>query len=129
MTSDDTTQCEGWTHGTLLAFINSKFKELDLRYEQRFKAQETALEKAETAQESKNQTLNELRGVVTDQQGAFARTTVVNLQIEAITARMGAMELDVRGMKERGTGLHAGIGYLIGLGGLLIAGAAVYLRH
>lgn len=129
MKSDELPQCEGWTHGTLLAFVNSKFKELDLRYEQRFKAQEVALQKAESAQESKNQTLNELRGVVTDQQGAFARSTVVNLQIEAIAARIAAMELDVRGFKERGGGMHVTISYLTAAAGLVIAGLAIYFKH
>lgn len=112
-----------------IARLEARLGEFDRRYEQRFKAQEKAIEKAETAQESKNQTLNELRGVVTDQQGAFARTTVVNLQVEAVVTRLVAIELDMRGLKERGTGRHDIVGYLAIIASLIIAAAAVYFRH
>ncbi len=131
--ADEDTGCEGWTHGTLLTYFRAKIREMDLRYEQRFRAQETAIDKAEKAQEARNQTLNELRGIVTDQQGSFARTTVVNLQIEAIAMRLAAAELNMRGLQERGGGSkeawREGAGYIFGAISLIIAALAIYFKH
>ena len=121
-------ECGGWTFPTMLVYIEALLTELDLRYKQRFEAQENALQKAEAAQDAKNTTLNELRGVVTDQQGAFARSAVVDLQIKAIESRVSSIELDIRGLKERGEGKHTMIGYVTGAIGLAIALAAIWFR-
>jgi hypothetical protein len=128
MTDEENLTCEGWTHGTLLTYMLTRLSEMDRRYEDRFRAEEIALKKAEAAQEAKNATLNNLRGVVTDQQGAFARTTVVNLQMEAIITRVGLLELDIRGIKERGTGMHSVFNYLGLIAGLIIAAAAIFFK-
>lgn len=52
MSGETEANVSGWTTDTLNNHVNRMFVEMDLRYEQRFKAQERAMEKAFEAAES-----------------------------------------------------------------------------
>ena len=61
----------GWTFTTLLRFVIDRMDERDRRYEQRFRAQEEAVSKAEHSTEKRLEGMNEFRSQLKDQQATF----------------------------------------------------------
>ena len=106
--------------------------EVDLRNQQRFEAQEKAVQaalvgaeravlKAEAAAEKRFEAMNEIRGAMSDQgrmligrEEALARMSGLEEKVGALTERLDKAE-------GSGSGLKAGWGYLIGGVGLLLA--------
>jgi hypothetical protein len=123
--------------------IERVLEQMDLRYQQRFDAQEAALRAALLAQEKAVQTamtasekasdkaneaaekrfegLNELRGIVND---------IGSLQMPRAEAesRLGALDEKVNESRGRSSGLNAGFGYLIGAVGLIGGVVGLLLR-
>lgn len=71
MPGETKSDISGWTVDTLKAHIERILEETDNRYEQRFKAAQEAVTKAETAAEKRFDSVNEFRGQLTDQARSF----------------------------------------------------------
>jgi hypothetical protein len=140
--SDDTTT-------TVLTHVQALLREMDLRYQQRFDAQQQALDAALLAQEKSVQTamiasekaivksevaaekrfdgVNEFRQLVTD----LVREQMPRIEAEQRMASMAEKVEELRNTVTasagRGQGLQAGWGYLLGVLLLLTSVAAVVL--
>ena len=121
------------------AHLRQLMDERDLRYQQRFEANSSAIAaallaakeavtKAEAATEKRFEAMNEFRGALTDQAQLFASRIQVDalrdqlLQaLSALSARVDLMEGSKKGGKEA-WGFGAGIiGALVGIGGIALA--------
>ena len=91
-----------------------------------------AMSTASSALEKRLDSLNELRGMLTDQTREFARRSEVTLTIEALSARveslsktLGALEsaslMQMREGQARGNGLKEWGGYLLAIAAIAIA--------
>lgn len=109
----------------LLTHIERILTERDVRYQQRFEAQTSAINaalqaakeaviKAENATERRFEAVNEFRQTLSDQAGTF----VSRAEYNALKERMDRGE-------GRGSGLSAGWGYIVGAGGLIVVAIAV----
>ena len=125
---------------TSIAAFKDLMEERDERYAQRATSQDTAVAaalatskeavtKAETATEKRLEALNELRQVVVDQSKDFARTAEVKLVINAIEIRVAAIAESVNNSVVRGGGMKEAFGYVVGIGGILIAALTVYFHR
>lgn len=63
---------DNWTWSSFEKYIKSLLNERDRRYEQRFRAQQEAIAKAERATELRFGSVNEFRQTLTDQANEFA---------------------------------------------------------
>lgn len=110
MSGETEQQQSGWTTDTLRAHYDKRLEEMDLRYQQRYDAQQKALEaallaaekavgtaltaaekavtKAESAAEKRFEAVNEFRGQLADQAATLVSrvefTTAINAQAEKI---------------------------------------------
>lgn len=134
--STETAQSGQWTVETALRHMMTLSEERDRRYEQRFDAQEKALQTAFMAQEkgvtaafacqkeavSKAENANEKRmeGVrreletLTNQQDGFMPKSESVLGREALAARVSAMEILVRDVQSERQGVARGINLVLG---------------
>lgn len=120
-----------------MARLLSIMDERDVRYAQRFEAQQVALKdamaaakeavaKAEAAAERRFESVNEFRAQLGDQATrllprAEAEAAMANLRerIDNVAALLGAMGTRIDRTEGRSTGLNAGWGYLLGAMGAL----------
>lgn len=100
--------------------------ERELRYEQRFEAQQQAIAKAELAADHRAETANEIRGVMDDltrqmmpRVEAVARFTMVEDKIDAINVAMSERA-------GTGAGVRTAWGWLIAAVGLFVSLASVW---
>jgi len=125
---------------TSIAAFKDLMEERDERYAQRATSQDTAVAaalatskeavtKAETATEKRLEALNELRQVVVDQSKDFARTAEVKLVISAIEIRVAAIAEAMNTSVARGGGMKEVFGYVVGVGGMLVAALTVYFHR
>jgi len=147
----------GWTIETLYEHFNKLFAEKDLRDDQRFKAQEKAVEsalkaqqdsvsaalnsadravqKSEAAYNDRFNSVNEFRGQISDQTKEFPSKVVVDAQVSALQLQLNALTSRMDRREGSGSGLHTG--WIVGtgaLGLLLLSGGfimtvATYLKH
>jgi len=93
----------GWTEETLFAYFQTLVNERDRRYEQRFTAQEQALdksakaialasEKAEVAIERRFESVNEFRAQLADQTVNFMHIDVYEVQHRELVSRVELIE-------------------------------------
>jgi hypothetical protein len=113
---------------SILDYVTTIFHEREIRYQQRFDAQTTAINaamaaaeravtKAEVAADKRFELLNELRvGVATKEEVAALEKLISALKDELNLIRTLMSET-----KGKSTGLKDGYGYLIGAGGLALA--------
>ena len=126
MSGETEQNVSGWTVDTLRDFILRLIGEHDKRYEQRFLAQESAVQsaltaaekavnaaliaadravaKAEQAQERRNEATNEFRGQLADQ----AATLMPRREVETVLAALDARVKIIEGATERTSGRAAG---------------------
>ena len=92
-----------WTVDTLRAHLTALIAELDRRVEQRFLAQEKAVEaalaaakeavlKAEAASERRFEAVNEFRAVLTDQSATFVTRTEVDQRLLSMGEKLEAVQ-------------------------------------
>lgn len=115
--------------------------EMDLRYQQRFDAQQRALDaallaaekavqsalvaaekavtKAEVSTERRIEGLNELRSIVNDISNLQMPRAEAEQRMTALAERIEEVKQVAGTQRDRGLGLNAGWGYLIGAVGLL----------
>jgi ABC-type multidrug transport system fused ATPase/permease subunit len=72
---DNQEHINGWTVQTLHNYILSTLREMDKRYEQRWAAQQTALNKVEASTQDRFASVNEFRAVLSDQQHTYITRT------------------------------------------------------
>jgi hypothetical protein len=117
------------TYGiSIMDHIATIFNEREIRYQQRFDAQTTAINaamaaaekavtKAEIAAEKRFELLNELRiGVATKEE-----VTALEKLITALKDELNLIRTLMSETKGKSTGLKDGYGYLLGAGGLALA--------
>jgi hypothetical protein len=119
--------------------IAAQLAAMDLRYQQRFDAQTTAINaallaakeavgKAETATERRFESVNEFRQTLTDQAGTFVARVEFEVERKATAERIRELAARVDKTEGRAGGLHSGWGYLIGAVGLIGAVIALVTR-
>jgi Fe2+ transport system protein B len=123
--------------------MKQRFVDADLRYEQRFQAQEQALAaafaaqkeavliaqhaaekavaKAEAATEKRFDAVNEFRGQLSDQAATFMPRMEAEQRIAALSEKLDILRTAATLDSGRSTGLNAGWGYLLGAAGLASA--------
>jgi len=122
----------GWTVDTVYAHLRAVSDERDLRYGQRFVAQEKAVEaaltsakeavdKAETAATRRFESVNEFRAQLADQ----AATFMPRLEAEQRMSQLSEKIDDLKGT--RSEGIAASWGYLVGAVGIATAIIAIVL--
>jgi len=145
--SDEISLNKNWTIEAYVAHNEAIRVESDRRYEQRFKAQEAAVQsalassalatqKAEIANEKRFESVNEFRATLADQAGTFISRTEVEQLIRSLDDKVDLTTGRMDRLEGRAGGFNATWGYLVGavvvLGGLLtiitaIVGAAIYI--
>jgi PBP1b-binding outer membrane lipoprotein LpoB len=121
-------RCTGeWTINTLYKLLATKLQDDEKRYNERFNAQQMAIEKAERASEKRFDSVNEFRGMMADQQATLvnrnewdAKNIALHDKIDVLTNRLNLME-------GSGSGKHAFWGYIVG--GLGVLSLIVTLVH
>jgi 4-alpha-glucanotransferase len=118
----------GWTFETLIIHLEKILAEKDLRYQQRFEAQELSVKnalqsakeavlKAEQAQEKRNEASNEFRGQLKDQ----AATLTPYNEFKALASRVDKQEGRTRGMGTAGSFIVPIVSATIALIAVLVA--------
>lgn len=123
----------GFTTDTLKAYLDSRLEEADKRYDQRFQAQQKALEKSDAATEKRFESVNEFRNQLRDQNLTFiARSEALSL-IDSNSKRIDTLSKAISDKEANGQGsaqvwdlLAAGvllfctvIGMIVGVGGFI----------
>lgn len=114
--------------------------ERDRRYEDRALSQDRAVSiamdgsksatsKAEMATEKRLEGLNELRAMAEDQARNYARLDEMKIIHSSMDKRIDELALIQRQQMAHGGGMKEAFGYIVGFAGILIAGAALYLKH
>lgn len=124
-----------WTVDSLHEHLASLFAERDLRYEQRFAAQERAVAaalesakeavlKAERAAERRFESMNEFRGVLTDQASTFVTRAESEQLHHSLQDKVDLVISRLDRLEGRTSGISAGwvlIGQAVSLLGAVIA--------
>lgn len=172
MSGETETNVSGWTtdtlHGLMISLfaehearhqqrynhIEEMLHERDVRFNQRFEAQQQALyaalasqqqavDKAEVADARRFDSVNEFRGQLNDQVTTFISRTEVKAMIDALVARVEASDTrsaekiefnssQIEHMRARGQGIQASLGAIVaGIGALaaLIGIIAFVVTH
>jgi hypothetical protein len=127
-----------WTVDTLRAHLVALIGELDRRSEQRFDAQEKAVQaaltaakeavlKAEVAAEKRADAANEFRGQLADQAATLMPRSETTLMFAAIAERVDKLEASADKLGGRRRGIADGWGYLVGAVGVVGALVALVL--
>jgi len=122
-----------------LAAIVAMLAERDRRYEERFTAMgavvsaafaaaEKAIDKAERAQQLRNEAANEFREQLTDQAATFVTLKEVNTRFASFDDRMGRIQARLEQIEGRTSGISATTTWGVQFVTLLIAVAAVVWR-
>jgi hypothetical protein len=99
-----------WSVDTLKEYLDTKFRERDLRYQQRFDASERRLDG-----------MNEFRAALNDAQKTYITRTEAMAAIDRNAEDIKQVTDRVNTSEGRGRGLKDGWGWLIGIIGLGIA--------
>lgn len=144
-----------WTAPLVLQYLKMLLEANDEKYEQRFLAQEKAVQsalqaareattKAENAAEKRFDSDAEIRAVLTDQSRNFPPRQEVKQTVDALTekvevilknltekidgvsARVGLIEGDLKAMRGHSTGLSDGWKILLGVAGFVVTLLTIY---
>ncbi len=118
-----------WTHDTLRQHLLSVMDERDRRYEQRFQAQQDAMDAALVAAkealakndavlEARLQLLNEFRAAMSDRDRDFIPRTEVEVRMRAVEKRVDSMEGKADGSWRTWAYVSGAVAVLIALGAL-----------
>jgi hypothetical protein len=124
MPGESETEPSGWSPDLLRVHYDAILRDRDLRYDQRFVAQqegirtallaaEKAVTKAETATERRFDSVNEFRAQLTEQAATFARVDYLAQALAARDALIGALTERVRELelaRSSGAGGQAKVG-------------------
>lgn len=136
MSGETEEQVSGWTVDTLRQHVQDMMREADRRYEQRFEAQEKAVEaalanakeangKSERSDEKRFEAVNEFR----DQQRDLIGTFMPRSEAEQIFQQLREAQSDIKTRQDtsegRGVGLNAGWIYLLGAATFVAALVAI----
>jgi hypothetical protein len=114
--------------------------EADKRYNQRFDAQEKAVAaalaaakeavvKAEAASEKRFDSVNEFRATLKDQQTLLIPRTEVDAKLKALSDRLDDVDARTRTIAGRIEAVTWVWGVVIGIGGLAIGAAGIFIRR
>ncbi len=117
-----------WTVDTLKEHMAREIDHVKELNHQGLESAREAVDKAEANIERRLQALNELRSVVTDQQGTFVTRNAWELLNTATSEKLSALSSRLDKTEGRGTGLNAGWGYLVGAIGIVAIVIEVILR-
>jgi hypothetical protein len=106
--------------------------ERDRQYAQRFQAQQEAVQaalqsakeavlKAEDSASKRFDSVNEFRQTLSDQAGSFVRKDAADAQFASVNDRMTELALRVNTIQASGQGRSDLVGWIVGVGGVLIA--------
>jgi hypothetical protein len=123
---------EGWTVETLGEHFDIRLADKDLRDQQRFEAQssaiaaallaaEKAVSKAETANERRFEGVNEFRQTLSDQAATFISRTEFEAQLKSVTERVQELATRVDKTEGRSGGLNSFLSYLIAGAAIIVA--------
>lgn len=120
-----------WTVETLLEHINKILDDRDRRYEQRFEAQQRAIDKADTATEKRFEGVNEFRQSLADQNKMFLQRTEYESNHLRLMEAHEELARRVEAFEGRSSGLRQGWIYILGGATLLSVGVSLYMvfRH
>jgi len=135
MSGETEEQPSGLTPDHVLRFVRALLDEHDRRYEQRFVAQEKAVDTALLSMNERLAGMNEFRSTLQDQQRTFVSRSDVDTRLQALVERLdGTAALlagvgsKVDGMQARrqgagnlAGGLMLGAGFLVGAAGVVVA--------
>ena len=151
MTPATTRAAERWTVSSLKDYMEALILANDERYSQRFLDSQTAVQaalsaartavdaalsaakeavaKAETANEKRFNSVDELRAALAE----LARLVMPRLEQEAINRahaeKHAAYDKKFDQLAGQRSGVKDVLGYLVAIAGLLLAGASIYFRH
>lgn len=122
----------GWTIDTLHQHFTTRLAEKDLRDQQRFEAQssaiaaallaaEKAVSKAEAASEKRFEAVNEFRAQLADLVARLLPRIEYDAAHAAVIERINALAARVDKTEGRSGGFNAGWGYLLGAAGIVLA--------
>lgn len=122
----------GWTIDTLHEHFTTRLAEKDLRDQQRFEAQssaiaaallaaEKAVSKAETASEKRFESVNEFRAQLADLVARLLPRIEYDAAHAAVIERISDLASRIDKTEGRSTGLNAGWGYLVAAAAIVIA--------
>jgi len=128
----DETAHPGWTIDTLHAHLVAQMEANDRRYSERFVSQEQAIKKAEDATEKRFEGVNEFRAALATQTHnsptrieVDAGMSAIEQRLNADSARISALEGDMKGLGGRGAGMQQlwaiGVAALIALAAVISA--------
>jgi len=100
-------------------------EERDKRYDERFKAQEAAILKAEAATERRFQSVNEFRQTLSDQATGFFMRNEALMKFDSFDEKIDGLKKDIQSLRESRSESAGGISTTGKLISIVIAGAAV----
>jgi len=113
-----TTSDAGWTLEALREHLQALAAAADRRYEQRFDAQEKAVDAALTAANQRLNVMNEFRGALTDQAATFATRIEVDQRLATNDEKLSAVVGRLDRIEGRTSGISSGWGVLLGVVGI-----------
>lgn len=120
---------------TRFNLLGEKLKEMDLRQQQRFEAQEISIAKADAATEKRLEAVNEFRQVLTDQANTFMSRTEVNQALRSLSDKIASLEnrVNIHDGQQSGTSQatqdrRSNIGQWVAIGVAVIAALALIVR-
>lgn len=116
MSGETERQVSGWTVDTLKEYV-----------EQRFIAQEKAVQIANEASEKRFDAVNEFRGQLGDQVRTFLPRQEYNARHETLENRVSELTDRLNRTEGKSTGINAAWGYLVGAVGLATAVIGIIL--
>lgn len=131
---------EEWTIDTAMQHILKIVEQNDLRYAQRFDAQEKAMQmalaeaskavnKAEGATEKRFEGVNEFRAQLTDQARTFMPRAEAEIQMKAMAEAIEVLRSRVEVSEGHGSGVKDFAGWIVGAIGVIIAIASYLAKH
>ena len=115
--------------------FQERFKEVDLRYEQRFESQQMAISKSETATERRLEGVNEFRKTLSDQTASLMTRAEAMALFSGLTEKMGVLvkvidrgEGQKEGSRERLRDTSSALGVWIAIATTIISIVALFVR-
>ena len=127
MSGETEKELSGWTVDTLRYFITGVLHEKDLRYEQRFTAQELAISKAAAADEKRFEGVNEFRAQLADQASTFMPRAEAMLSYSTLNEKLNLLASRIDHKDGDSTGKNSQITRIITIVSVLMAITAVVI--
>lgn len=113
---------------SLKEYFEKRFEASDKAVAAALSAAKEAVAKAENASEKRFDSVNEFRATLSDQQRNLMPRAEVEIQIKALTGRSDSNENRIIALENKGSGIYQGIGYVVGVIGIVSAIVAVIFR-